>query len=606
MRKIELLAPAKSAEIGIEAINHGADAVYIGASQFSARAAAGNNIEEIERLIRHAHKYYAKVYVALNTILTDEELEEARALIHQLYNIGTDALIVQDLGITLLDIPPIPLHASTQMDNRTIEKVQFLEQAGFEQVVLARELSIEQIRAISQNTHVKLETFVHGALCVSYSGVCYMSQNGCGRSANRGNCAQFCRLPYSLTDATGKVLAQDKYLLSLKDFNLSAHLHEMIDAGVSSLKIEGRLKDLSYVKNVTAYYRKALDQIFEGKEYKDYRAASSGHCTYTFSPDTEKSFHRSSTDYFLHGRKRDIIQMETPKSTGERMGKAFSRNGKIVVQTDKPMANGDGFCYIDDKGEFHGFRANTVEGNIITPAEKLYIPNNTLLYRNMDQTFEKLLSKESSERKINVRITLAKQGDELIATALDEEGVSASLSYTGVLEACKSPERQKENIVSTFKKSGNTIFRVEEVAIQSDIYFIPAGALTQWRRDLLEALEEKRLQSRERPEIVFPKTSHPYIKQAVDYRGNIHNQKAKDFLTQHQVVQIADSFEKRPLPGVPVMTCKHCLRYTLGYCKKQDKNANDIKEPLTLRANNGKEYTLQFDCQACEMTIIAQ
>lgn len=603
MRKIELLAPAKNAEIGIEAINHGADAVYIGAPQFSARAAAGNSIEEIERLIQHAHKYYAKVYVALNTILTDEELIQAERIIHQLYDIGTDALIVQDLGITQLNLPPIPLHASTQMDNRTPEKVQFLEKAGFEQVVLARELSIEQIKNIAQSTHVQLEAFVHGALCVSYSGVCYMSQNGCGRSANRGNCAQFCRLPYSLTDATGKVLAQDKYLLSLKDFNLSAHLQELLDAGVSSLKIEGRLKDISYVKNVTAFYRQALDKILDGKSYIQ---ASSGHCTYTFTPNTEKSFHRGSIDYFLHGRKRDIIQMDTPKSTGEKMGNAFSRNGKIIVQTEKAMSNGDGFCYIDRNGEFHGFRANTVEGNIITPAERIIIPSNTLLYRNMDQAFEKTLSKESAERKINAKIILTEDAEGLTATAIDEDNITTVITIPNEKEACKNPDRQRENIVSIFKKSGNTIFQINEVDIKCDVYFIPAGVITQWRRDLLEALEAERAKQRRKSEIIFPQTSHPYIARELDYRGNVHNQKAKEFYTQHQVERIAPSFEKEPQGGVPVMTCKHCLRHTLGYCKKQDKAANEIKEPLTLTANNGKEYTLHFDCQACEMTIIAK
>lgn len=603
MRKIELLSPAKNAEIGIEAINHGADAVYIGAPQFSARAAAGSSIEDIERLVKHAHQYYAKVYVALNTILTDEELEQARTIIHQLYDIGTDALIIQDFGITQLDIPPIPLHASTQMDNRTVEKVRFLEQAGFEQVVLARELSIEQIREIAQSTNVQLEAFVHGALCVSYSGVCYMSQNGCGRSANRGNCAQFCRLPYSLTDATGKILAQDKYLLSLKDFNLSAHLAELIDAGVSSLKIEGRLKDISYVKNVTASYRQALDRILDGQTYKQ---ASSGRCTYTFTPDTEKSFHRSSIDYFLHGRKREIIQMETPKSTGERIGTAFSRNGKIIVQTEKSLSNGDGFCFTERNGEFHGFRANTVEGKIITPSEKIFVPSNTILYRNLDQAFEKTLSKESAERKIATKVVIEERDNQLIATISDEDNISATIGYTATLEPCKSPDRQRENIIAIFKKSGNTIFRVDEVTIRCDIYFIPAGALTQWRRDLLEVLTAERLRQRHRSEIHFPKTDHPYIVQELDYRGNVHNQKAKEFFEQHHVKRIADSFEKKAVAGVPVMTCKHCLRYALGYCKLHDKAKDSIQEPLTLTANNGKAYTLSFDCKACEMTILAQ
>ena len=601
MRKIELLAPARTADHGIEAVKHGADAVYIGAPQFSARAAAGNSIEEIERLAHFAHQYYAKVYVALNTILTDQELEQAGTLIRQLHEAGTDALIIQDMGITQLDLPPIPLHASTQMDNRTPEKVKFLEEAGFEQVVLARELSIEQIQEIRQHTSVKLEAFVHGALCVSYSGVCYMSQNGCGRSANRGNCAQFCRLPYTLTDASGRVLAKEKHLLSLKDLNLSSYLKELLDAGVSSLKIEGRLKDIPYVKNVTAYYRQTLDKILDGQTYA---AASSGHCTFTFIPNTGKSFHRGSTDYFLHGRQRDIIQPDTPKSIGEKIGTAYSQRGEIIVRTDKTLSNGDGFCFIDPDGEFHGFRANTVSGNIITPAEKISLPPHTTLYRNFDQTFERILSKESAERKITVRINIEETDKGFSATATDEDGISTTLPLNEGKTPCENKERQRDNIRNIFSKSGNTIFHVQSMDLKGDIYFIPAGKLTQWRRDLLQQLETERETRREKSELYFPKTFHPFPYNELDYKGNVHNESARYFYQQHGVEKIAPSFEKNPLKNVPVMTCKHCLRYTLGYCKKQDKAANNIHEPLTLTANNGKEYRLSFNCQTCEMSII--
>lgn len=601
MRRIELLAPARTAEHGIEAVKHGADAVYIGAPQFSARAAAGNSIEEIEHLARFAHQYYAKVYVALNTILTDKELEQAEQIIRQLYEAGTDALIVQDMGITQLDLPPIPLHASTQMDNRTPEKVKFLEEAGFEQVVLARELSIEQIRQISEKTSVKLESFVHGALCVSYSGVCYMSQNGCGRSANRGNCAQFCRLPYTLTDASGLVLAKEKHLLSLKDLNLSDHLKELLDAGVSSLKIEGRLKDIPYVKNVTAYYRQTLDKILDGQTYA---SASSGHCTYTFTPNTDKSFHRGSTDYFLHGRRRDIIQPDTPKSVGEEIGTAYSQSGKIIVRTNKPLSNGDGFCFIDQNGEFHGFRANMATGNVITPAEKIILPPHTTLFRNFDQAFERILSKESAERKIDVRITIHETEEGFSATAKDEDGISANIPLNTEKIPCENEERQKDNIRNIFEKSGNTIFRVTEVELNCGIYFIPAGKLTPWRRDLLQLLATERETKREKSQLYFPKTTHTFPLKELDYTGNVHNESARSFYLQHGVERIAPSFEKNPPQNVPVMTCKHCLRYTLGYCKKQDKAANNIHEPLILTANNGKEYRLSFNCQTCEMSII--
>ena len=601
MRRIELLAPARTADHGIEAVKHGADAVYIGAPQFSARAAAGNSIEEIEHLARFAHQYYAKVYVALNTILTDRELEQAEQIIRQLYESGTDALIVQDMGITQLNLPPIPLHASTQMDNRTPEKVKFLEEAGFEQVVLARELSLEQIRQIKGETNVKLEGFVHGALCVSYSGVCYMSQNGCGRSANRGNCAQFCRLPYTLTDASGHVLAKEKHLLSLKDLNLSDHLKELLDAGISSLKIEGRLKDIPYVKNVTAYYRQTLDKILDGQTYA---SASSGHCTYTFTPNTDKSFHRGSTDYFLHGRRRDIIQPDTPKSVGEEIGTAYSQNGKIIVRTNKTLSNGDGFCFIDPNGEFHGFRANMATGNVIIPAEKTILPPRTILYRNFDQAFERILSKESAERKIEVRITINETEKGFSATARDEDGISATLSLDTEKIPCENEERQRDNIRNIFEKSGNTIFRVSEVELNCGIYFIPAGKLTPWRRDLLQQLATERESGRGKSQLYFPKTTHAFPLKELDYTGNVHNESARNFYLQHGVEKIAPSFEKDPPRNVPVMTCKHCLRYTLGYCKKQDKAANNIQEPLILTANNGKEYRLSFNCKTCEMSII--
>lgn len=601
--KIELLAPAKDALCGIEAINHGADAVYIGAPRFSARMAASNPIADIEGLVKHAHKYYAKVYVALNTILTDAELDEAQKIITELYNIGTDALIIQDMGITQLDLPPIPLHASTQMDNRTVEKVQFLEKAGFEQVVLARELSFAQIKEISSQTSVKLEAFIHGALCVSYSGQCYLSQATCGRSANRGNCAQLCRLPYSLIDANGKTIIQDKHLLSLQDLNLSEHLEKLIEAGVSSLKIEGRLKDTSYVKNVTAAYRQILDQLLEGTAH---RKSSSGHCTYTFIPDTKKSFHRGGCLYFTEGRRKDITSFDTPKSTGERIGTVRQTKGStITVNIQKPINNGDGLCFFNPEKKLIGFKVNRAEGPTLFPAERINIEPGTELFRNFDQQFEKTLAKKSADRKIGVSISLAEKDKTLVIIAIDEDNVQVSFTPDYSLsELAQNAEKAMEQLSTQFKKSGNTIFEVEEVKISTQPYFIPASLMATWRRELLERLESERETKRERNEIAFPQTHHPFPESELDYRGNLHNHLAVEFYKAHGVSHTEPSFEKERRNNVAVMTCKHCIRYSLGYCPKQQETQQRLQEPLYLVSEKGQKYRLKFDCLHCEMQLI--
>ena len=401
-RKIELLAPARNLECGIEAINHGADAVYIGAPKFGARAAAVNSLEDIAALVEYAHLYNVRIYVTVNTILKEEELKETEEMIRELYRIGVDALIVQDMAIAKLELPPIPLHASTQMDNRTVDKVRFLRDAGFRQVVLARELSLREIGKIHEACpDIPLEVFVHGALCVSYSGQCYVSQACFGRSANRGECAQFCRLPFSLVDAEGKMIAKDKHLLSLKDLNQSEELEALLDAGASSLKIEGRLKDVSYVKNVTAAYRQKLDAIFARR--KEYTRASSGKCRFDFKPQLDKSFSRGFTHYFLHGRSKDIFSFDTPKSLGEEMGTMKeSRGNYLTVAGVKSFSNGDGVCYLDEQGRLQGFRINRVDGNKLYPQEMPRIKPRTMLYRNFDQEFERILARKSSERKIAV------------------------------------------------------------------------------------------------------------------------------------------------------------------------------------------------------------
>ena len=406
-RKIELLAPAKNLECGIAAIDHGADAVYIGAPRFGARASAGNSLEDIAELVKYAHLYNVRIYVTLNTILKDEELPDTEKMIWNLYQIGVDALIVQDMGLLGLNLPPIPLHASTQMDNRHVEKVKFLAEAGFRQVVLARELSLEQIRKIHEAVpQTPLEVFVHGALCVSYSGQCYVSQHCFGRSANRGECAQFCRLAFDMVDADGKVIAKDKHLLSLKDLNQSEELEKLLDAGASSFKIEGRLKDVSYVKNVVAYYRQKLDAIF--KRRKEYIRASSGSVHLAFKPQLDKSFTRGFTNYFLFGRNKDIFSFDTPKSMGEEMGYVKEIRGNyIIVAGVKPFSNGDGICYLDERGKLKGLRVNRVENNKLFPAGEMpRIKQRTTLYRNFDQEFEKQMQRKSAERKLGVDLRL--------------------------------------------------------------------------------------------------------------------------------------------------------------------------------------------------------
>ena len=484
-RKIELLAPAKNLECGMAAIDHGADAVYIGAPKFGARAAAVNSLEDIAALVEYAHLYNVRIYVTVNTILKDEELKETEEMIRALYRVGVDALIVQDMGIAGLELPPIPLHASTQMDNRTAEKVRFLADAGFRQVVLARELSLREIGKIHEACpDVPLEIFVHGALCVSYSGQCYVSQACFGRSANRGECAQFCRLPFSLVDSNDRVIAKDKHLLSLKDLNQSEELEALLDAGASSFKIEGRLKDVSYVKNVTAAYRQKLDAILARR--KEYVRASSGSCRYAFKPQLDKSFSRGFTHYFLHGRTRDVFSFDTPKSLGEEMGTMKEARGNyLTVAGLKSFNNGDGVCYIDEQGKLQGFRINRVEGNKLYPQEMPRIKPRTVLYRNFDQEFEKILARRSSERKMAVAIRLADTAFGFALTLTDEDDNRVTLSLPRAKEPARTP--QEENLKTQLAKLGNTPFEAERVDIDfTENWFLPASVLADFRRQAIE------------------------------------------------------------------------------------------------------------------------
>lgn len=604
-RKIELLAPAKNLECGMEAINHGADAVYIGAPKFGARAAAVNSLEDIEALVQYAHLYNARIYVTVNTILKEEELKETEEMIQALYRIGVDALIVQDMGITKLNLPPIPLHASTQMDNRTPEKVKFLWQAGFRQVVLARELSLREIAKIhAACPETPLEVFVHGALCVSYSGQCYVSQACFGRSANRGECAQFCRLPFSLVDADGKVIVRDKHLLSLKDMNQSDELEQLLDAGASSFKIEGRLKDVSYVKNVTAAYRQKLDAIFARRP--EYRRASSGTSRYEFKPQLDKSFSRGFTHYFLHGRDKDIFSFDTPKSLGEEMGTVKELRGNyLTVAGLKSFHNGDGVCYMDEQGRLQGFRVNRVDGNKLYPQEMPRVKPRTLLYRNYDQEFERVLGRKSAERKLAVDLLLSDNEFGFSLTLTDEDNNRVSLTLPREKELARTP--QTDNLKTQLAKLGNTPFEAREVTVSfAQNWFLPASVLADFRRQAVDQLLTARKINYRREMAVWKPTQHAFPQTTLSYLGNVMNTRAASFYHDHGVQRIAMAYEKEPVEEAVLMFCKHCIRYSMGWCPVHHRVRSPYQEPYYLLSNDGKRFRLDFDCKYCQMKVVAE
>ena len=603
-RKIELLAPARNLECGIEAINHGADAVYIGAPKFGARAAATNSMEDIERLTDYAHLYGVRIYVTVNTILKDEELKETEAMIWELYQKGIDALIVQDMGLTRLNLPPMPLHASTQMDNRTVEKVRFLTEAGFRQVVLARELSLNEIAAIHKACpDTPLEVFVHGALCVSYSGQCYASQACFGRSANRGECAQFCRLPFSLVDADGQVVVKDKHLLSLKDMNRLDMLEQLLDAGATSLKIEGRLKDVAYVKNVTAAYRQRLDTIL--KRRSEYIRASSGTCRFDFQPQPEKSFSRGFTHYFLEGRGENIASFDTPKSLGEAMGTLKEqRGGWLSVAGVKPFHNGDGVCYLDEQGRLQGFRINRVEGNKLFPAGNVpRIKPRTPLFRNQDQEFERSLAHKSAERKIGIHLTLEENAFGFSLSANDEDGHRVTLALDHTKEQARTP--QAENLRTQLGKLGNTPYELAEPAEinLTGNWFIPSSVVTEWRRQVVDRLTAARRINYRRELAVWKPTHHNYPVQTLTYLGNVMNDQARRFYLDHGVKNIVPAYEKESPSKAVLMFCRHCLRYSMGWCPVHQKGRSPYREPYYLLGNDGRRFRLEFDCKNCQMKV---
>lgn len=602
-RHIELLAPAKNLQTGISAINHGADAVYIGAARFGARQAAGNSVEDIAKLVEYAHIFGVKVYVTLNTIIYDDEIAEAEKLITELYNVGVDALIVQDMGILRMNIPPIPLHASTQMDNRTAEKVKFLSDVGFPRVVLARELSLQQISEIHKaNPDTELEVFVHGALCVSYSGQCYASQHCFARSANRGACAQFCRLPFDLVDADGKIIVKEKHLLSLKDMNRSGYLEEMLDAGVTSLKIEGRLKDESYVKNITAYYRARLDELFARR--KEYARASQGRTYPQFVPSPEKSFSRGFTDYMLKNGKDDIASFDTPKSMGERMGRVKFVSRNFFTFIGKDFNNGDGACFIASNGKLCGFRINKVEGNRIFPQTMPHIESGDELYRNYDCGFERELSRPDVPRRLVIDLVFAENEDGFTLSATNDNGLQCVIEQPFKKEQARSP--QKDNIITQLRKWGNTPFEVGNIAVEmDDNWFVPSSLLSDMRRTLCDKLLETCKERNRRADMPLNEKNVPFVAEKLDYKGNVSNRLAQSFYESHNVKELSPAFEVEPVDKATVMFCKHCIRQSMGWCSRNGARI-PYAEPLYLVSADGRRFRLAFDCKECQMRVVAE
>lgn len=623
---LELLSPARDVEIAREAILHGADAIYIGGPSFGARHNACNDVSDIARLVEFARHYHARVFTTINTILHDDELEPARALIHQLYDAGVDALIVQDMGVMELDIPPIELHASTQTDIRTLERAKFLDQAGFSQVVLARELNLQEIRQIADATDAAIEFFIHGALCVAFSGQCNISHAQTGRSANRGDCSQACRLPYTLKDEKGGVIAYEKHLLSMKDNNQSANLRALVEAGVRSFKIEGRYKDVAYVKNITAHYRRELDAILEDRP--DLARASSGRTAHFFVPDPDKTFHRGSTDYFVTERKVDIGAFDSPTFTGLSVG-FVEKVGKrdLIAVTHEPLSNGDGLNVLV-KREVVGFRANIAElkAEFEEDGEKRYRyrvePNempeglfrlrpNHPLSRNLDHNWQQALQRTSAERRIGVSWNAELREDALKLVATSEEGISVEVALPGPFGVANKPEQALDGLRDLLTQLGTTIYHAQSVALDApQAFFVPNSQLKALRRDAIEALTEARVAAHPRgsrkaetePAPVYPE-SH------LSFLYNVYNQKARDFYHRHGVQLIDAAYEAHEETGeVPVMITKHCLRFSFNLCPKQAKGVTGVRTKVApMQLVHGDEVlTLKFDCKPCEMHVIGK
>ena len=632
--QLELLSPARDADIGIAAIDHGADAVYIGGPAFGARATAGNDIRDLERLIKHAHRFGSRIFITLNTILRDDELQGARDMAWQVYNAGADALIIQDMGLLELDLPPIQLHASTQTDIRTPEKARFLQDVGLSQIVLARELDLGEIAAIRAATdpaRTSIEFFVHGALCVAYSGQCYITHAHTGRSANRGDCNQACRLPYQVTDDQGRFIAHDKHVLSMKDNNQSSNLRALIDAGVRSFKIEGRYKDLGYVKNITAHYRTLLDAIIEERAYtaQPLARASSGSTRFLFTPDPDQNFNREFTDYFVNGRKDDIGAFDTPKTPGRAIGWVTKIGEDFVeLETSDPatiLHNGDGLCYYDLQKELVGMAINTAEPVSALGLNKWRVyPNDPLaelkdlrkgleINRNRDMDWVRMLDKKSSERRIGLWAQLGETADGFDLTLTDEDGHAASARTVQAHQPASDAAKAETTLREQLNRFGSTIFSVHDISLKlSQPWFVPASALNQLRRDAVIALEAARaaaLARLPRAQPVGPPV--PFPEDTLSYLANVYNAQAHAFYMKHGVQVIDAAYESKEEEGeVSLMITKHCVRFSLSLCPKQAKGVIGVKgtikaEPLHLI--NGKEkLTLRFDCKPCEMHVVGK
>lgn len=585
-RGLELLSPAANSEVAKAAVLHGADAVYIGATGFGARKNAANTLESIREVVDFAHQFRARVYVTVNTIVYEDELREVERMCRELYRIGVDALIVQDMALLRLDLPPIALHASTQCDIRTPEKAKFLQDVGFSQLVLARELTIPEIKAITAVVDVPVECFIHGALCVSYSGRCHVSCAITGRSANRGECAQLCRLPYTLKDDGGQIVIRDKYLLSLRDFNATPHISKLIEAGVTSFKIEGRLKDAAYVKNITAHYNLELNR-FISQHNESYRRTSVGVVKTSFIPDPVKSFNRGFTDYFLGERKPSrIASLLTPKSLGE------------SVTNLSQLNNGDGISYFDSKNRYCGVNINRVDKGRIITAKKISIPQNAEIRRTSDVRWNSMLEKSTSERKINLSVRLTSN----VVEAKDERGVRVILP----LDVEKQIARSPQDFSHEFKKLGNTIYRLTDFSstLPPDV-FIPRSYITNLRRRLIETLDQANLMTypynlRRKEEL---NTIFPY--EELSFGDNVANTLAEKFYYDHGVKKIEKALEVcGPCKnGQILMTTRHCILRELGMCRVTDrKKTEELRFPLRIY-NGNSEFTLDFDCRRCEMHV---
>jgi 23S rRNA 5-hydroxycytidine C2501 synthase len=607
-KKIEILAPARDLIGGMAAINSGADAVYIGAPQFGARSNANNSIEDVAALVKYAHLFNAQVFVVMNTILYDNELETCRKMIYELYDIGVDALIIQDMAIMEMDLPPIVLHASTQANNRDADKIKFLKDAGIKRVVLARELNLHQIKTIYDEADVELEFFVTGALCVSFSGNCYMSVANGERSANRGSCAQNCRLPYNLIDGNGETLIKNSHLLSIKDLDISDQIPNLIEAGIVSFKIEGRLKDVVYVKNNVSFLRQKLDSYLEGAGSDKYMKASSGKCTYTFDSSLSRTFNRGYTDYFVNDRNHSIGSWESPKSKGQYIGKLIRTVGNAYeIENGELLNNGDGLCFINENNEADGIYVNKAENGKIYPNVLKEIKDGTFIYRNNDAAFIKIVEREDSAvRKLSTTLLLTENetGFELIAT--DEDGNVSTVTLEHSKEQTKTGESIEENIKTQLAKTGFTPYTADEITIMfSQNWFLPISKINEMRRTVYDQLTEIRLANYVREEHQLVKTSHPYPETKLDFMYNVSNKTARKFYERHGVTEIEKAFELQWDPGKSrVMTTKYCIKYELKKCPIHQKDIMGVKvkEPLVLKQGE-LEYKLKFNCKPCEMEI---